>query len=160
GWIFGDDLMQAIVDAARDRSGAVGGKFLGRRGAVREHLDVDASLVHFFEPQRAEIFKPRILLAGPAGLAADKRLFQFVVLVMLSDRNDRTMRFLEQGGPSRFSQVDFTSPAQRESLHHPSLASRAAGGPPPPLSRGRRNWMLPVIRGIVGALTPAGAAAP
>src|SRR5262249_56750869 len=74
----------------------VGGKFLRRRRAVREHLNVDARFVHFFEPQRPEIFEPVILLAGPAGLAAGEGLFQFVVPVMLFDGNDRTMRFLEQ----------------------------------------------------------------
>ena len=52
--------------------------------------------VHFFQPQGPEIFQPRILLAGPAGLAAGKGLFQFVVPVMLFDGNDRTVRFLEQ----------------------------------------------------------------
>src|SRR5262249_39883861 len=74
----------------------VGGKFLRRRRAVREHLNVDARFVHFFEPQRPEIFEPVILLAGPAGLAAGEGLFQFVVPIMLFDGNDRTMRFLEQ----------------------------------------------------------------
>jgi len=39
--IFGDHLMQAVVDAARDRGGGLGGQLLRRRRAVREHLNVD-----------------------------------------------------------------------------------------------------------------------
>jgi|SRR6516225_11676572 len=88
--------MQAVVDAARDRGRGVGWQLLRRRGAVREHLNVDAGFVHFLQPQGPEIFEPRILLAGPAGLAAGEGLFQFVVPVMLFDGNDRTMRFRKQ----------------------------------------------------------------
>jgi hypothetical protein len=94
--IAGDDFVQPVVDAPRDVGRGVGGKFLRRRRAVREHLNVDAGFVHFFQPERAEVLEPGILLAGPAGLAAGKGLFQFVVPVMLFDGNDRTMRFLEQ----------------------------------------------------------------
>lgn len=39
--IFGDNLMQTVVDTARDGGGGLGGKLLRRRRAVREHLNVD-----------------------------------------------------------------------------------------------------------------------
>src|SRR5262252_2764124 len=58
-------------------------------------MSIPASSISFSR-KRPEIFEPRILLAGPAGLAAGKGFFQFVVPVMLLDGNDRTMRFLEQ----------------------------------------------------------------
>ena len=87
--------MQPIVDAPRHCGRDFCGKLLRRRRAVREHLNVDCGFVHLFEPQRAEIFQPRILLAWPPGLAAGIGFLQFVVPVMLFERDDGTMRFLE-----------------------------------------------------------------
>src|SRR6185503_4199969 len=46
----------------------VGAEFLGRRGAVRQHLNVDAGLVHFLEAQAAEVEKPLVGLVAPSRL--------------------------------------------------------------------------------------------
>ena len=62
--------MQPVVDAARDRGRGFGGQLLRRGRAVREHLHVDAGLVHLLDAQRAEIVQPVVLLAGPAGFTA------------------------------------------------------------------------------------------
>ena len=62
---------------------------------MREHLDVDAGLVHFLEAQRAEIEQLLDLQPGRAGLAAGKGLGELLVPIVLLERDHRTMRFLE-----------------------------------------------------------------
>ena len=91
--ILGDLGVQAIVDAPRERGRGFGRQFLRRRRAERDHLHVDADVVHLLDAQRAEIVQPLLLLARPAGFAADVSLRQFLVPVMLFDGDDRTMRF-------------------------------------------------------------------
>jgi len=126
--IAGNDFMQPVVDAPRDGGGGIGGKFLRRRRAVREHLDVDSRFVHFFEPQGPEIFEPRILLARPAGLAAGKGLFQLVVPVMLFDGNDRTMQFLEQTALPLFCRAVRRTRrgSSPRAVSHPGASDRSA----------------------------------
>ena len=93
--IAGDDGVQPVVDAAGQGGRGVGGQLLRRRRAVRDHLNVDAGLIHFLDADRVEIVQPLELLAGPAGLAAAIGLGELVVPIMLLDGDDGTMRFLE-----------------------------------------------------------------
>jgi len=115
---------------------------------VREHLNVDSRFVHFLEPQGAEIFEPRILLARPPGLAAGEGLFQFVVPVMLFDGNDRTMRFLEQAALPFFDSgfVFHLSPSGRGRL------AREAGKP----GEGDRNFDFKLGYPLTPTLFPPG----
>ena len=52
------DLGEAVVDLAGQIGGDIGRQLLGRRRAMRQHLDVDAGLVHLLEAQAAEIVEP------------------------------------------------------------------------------------------------------
>ena len=56
--IAGDDGVQPVVDAAGQCGRGLGGQFLRRRRAVRDHLNVDAGFVHFLDAERAEIVQP------------------------------------------------------------------------------------------------------
>ena len=56
---------------------------------MREHLHVDAGLVHFLDPQGAEVVEPLFGLVATAGFRAGEMLGQLRVPVMLFDRNDR-----------------------------------------------------------------------
>ena len=82
-------LGQAIVDRAREVGGDFDRKLLRRRRAVREHLDVDAGLVHFLDAQRAEIVEPLVGLVAAAGFRAGEMLGQFRIPIMLFDGDDR-----------------------------------------------------------------------
>ena len=62
---------------------------------MRDHLDVDAGLVHLLEAQRAEIEQPLLLRAGPPGFDPGVGLGQFGVPVVLLDGDDRAIRLLE-----------------------------------------------------------------
>ena len=99
--IGGAGRREPVVDAANERRRAVGRQLLRRRRAVRDHLHVDADLVHLLEPQRAEIEQPVHLRSRPAGLQPDVGLGQLGVPVMLLDRDDRTIRLLEHFTPLR-----------------------------------------------------------
>ena len=51
----GDRRVQPIVDAPRQRDRVGAGELLRRGRAMREHLHVDAGLVHLLEAQLAEV---------------------------------------------------------------------------------------------------------
>ena len=93
--VLGDDRGETVVDAGRHCGRGFSRQFLRRRRAVREHLNVDAGVVHFLDAQRPEIMQPVELLAGPAGFGADKGFFELFVPIMLFDGDDGTMRFTE-----------------------------------------------------------------
>jgi len=92
-------LMQPVVDAPRQRDRDVGADFLRGRRAVGQHLDVDAGIVHFLEPQRAEIIETPLRLPGPAGFDAGEMRRQLGVPIVLLNRDNRTFRL---GQHSRF----------------------------------------------------------
>ena len=62
------DLGQAVVDRARQVGRDLDRQLLGRGRAVREHLDVDAGLVHFLDAQGAQIVEPLVGLVAAARL--------------------------------------------------------------------------------------------
>ena len=95
------DLGEAVVDLPRQVGGDVGTKLLRRRRAMREHLDVDAGLVHLLEAQAAEIEEPLVGLVAAAGFGAGEMLGQFRVPVMLLDGDDRTIRLLHHDASPR-----------------------------------------------------------
>ena len=51
--------MQPVVDAAGHVDGDAGVEALRRRRVVREHLDVDAGLVHLLDAHVGEVLQPR-----------------------------------------------------------------------------------------------------
>jgi len=65
-----DDRRQPVVDAAGQRSRSLSRQFLGRWRAVREHLNVDAGLVHLLDADAGEIVEPDRLLARAAGFGS------------------------------------------------------------------------------------------
>ena len=103
--IGGAGRREPVVDAANQRGRAFGRQLLRRRRAVRDHLHVDAGLVHLLEAQRAEIEQPVHLRSGPAGFQPDVGLGQLGVPVMLLDRDDRAIRLLEHFTPLRKIEV-------------------------------------------------------
>ena len=88
--IGGAEIGQPVVDARGDLGGVGAGEPLRRRRAVRDHLYVDAGLVHFLEPQRAHVEQP----VGNGSVTLDGRGMrgEFFVPVVLLDRDDRTVR--------------------------------------------------------------------
>ena len=62
---------------------------------MREHLDVDAGLVHFLDAQRAEIVKPLVGLVAAARFRAGEMLGQLRIPIMLFDGDDRAVRLFE-----------------------------------------------------------------
>ena len=88
-------LGQAVVDRAREVGGDFDREFLCRRRAVREHLDVDAGLVHFLDAQRAKVVEPRVGLIAAARFRTGEMLGEFGIPIMLFDGNDRNMRLFE-----------------------------------------------------------------
>ena len=90
---------QPVVGAANERRRAIGRKLLRRGRAMRDHLHVDADLVHFLEAKRAEIEQPVHLRARPAGFQPDVGLGQLGVPVVLFDGDDRAVRLLEHFTP-------------------------------------------------------------
>jgi len=90
---------QTVIDLGGQRGGNVNRKLLGRGGAVRQHLDVDASLVHLLEPQRAQVVKPLVGLVAAAGFGAGVMLGQLRVPIVLFDGDDRTIRLFEHDAP-------------------------------------------------------------
>ncbi len=73
---------------------------------MREHLDVDAGLVHFLDAQRAQIVEPRVGLVAAAGFRAGEMLGQLRVPIMLFDGDDRTIRLFEHdASPATFLKV-------------------------------------------------------
>ena len=86
---------EPVVDAAHQRGRAVGRQLLRRGRAVRDHLHVDAGLVHLLDAQRAEIEQPLHLRPGPAGFETDVGLGHLGVPVVLLDGDDRAIRLLE-----------------------------------------------------------------
>ena len=93
--LAGDGGVQAVVDAAGERSGGFGRQFLRRRRAVRDHLHVDADVVHLLDADAGEIVQALALLARPCRLRCRVGLGQFLVPIMLLDGDDRTMRLTE-----------------------------------------------------------------
>ena len=61
---------------------------------MRQHLHVDAGLVHFLEAERAQIVEPLVRLVAAAGFRAGEMLGQLRVPIMLLDRDDRAVRLL------------------------------------------------------------------
>ncbi len=62
---------------------------------MREHLDVDAGLVHLGEAPLAEL--EHAVDDCRIGLDSAEMLDQLVVVVMLLDRDDRTIGLLQHG---------------------------------------------------------------
>ena len=93
-----DGGMEPIVDAAGQIGSDVLRELLGRRRAVREHLDVDPDLVHLLDAQFTEIEQALFRLAPASRLRTGKLLGQFRVPVVFLQRNDRTIWFLEHAG--------------------------------------------------------------
>jgi len=95
GRMSADCLVQAVVDAPRQRHRDVGWNFLRRRRAMGQHLDVDAGLVHFRKAQRAEIEQAPVRLARPSRFDAGEMARHFRIPIVLLDRDDRAFRFLQ-----------------------------------------------------------------
>src|SRR6516162_7254386 len=74
-------LPQPVVDAARQRHAGRGVDPLQARVGMRENLQVDAGLVHLFEPQGTDVVET-------LGDAAVPMLLQLAVLVMFFERDD------------------------------------------------------------------------
>ena len=89
------ELGEAVIDPARDIGRDVGRQLLGRGRAVRQHLDVDAGLVHLLDAERAEIIEPLVGLVAAAGFRTGKMLGELGVPIMLFDGDDRTIRLFE-----------------------------------------------------------------
>ena len=64
---------------------------------MREHLDVDAALVHFLEAQCAKIVQPLVGIVAAAGLRPGVVLGQLGIPIMLFDRDDRAIRLFKHG---------------------------------------------------------------
>ena len=60
-----DDLVQPVVGAARERHRGLGVEALRGGRAVRQHLHVDAGLVHLLQAQLAEVVQPLAMLGAP-----------------------------------------------------------------------------------------------
>ena len=88
-----DDGGQPIVDAPPDLDRDVGLDHLQRGRTVREHLDVDAGLVHLLEAQFAEI----VQTLDHFGIALDGLIIvgELLVPIVLFDGDDRTFRLLQ-----------------------------------------------------------------
>ena len=99
--IGGAGRREPVVDAANERRRALRRQLLRRGRAVRDHLHVDADLVHLLQPQRAEIEQPVHLRSRPAGLQTHIGLGQLGVPIVLLDGDDRTIRLLEHFTPLR-----------------------------------------------------------
>ncbi len=78
-------LVQSIVDAARQRHAGSGVDRLQPGNGVREHLQVDAGRVHFFQTQIAKIVEPADDVRPGTGAAV---LPDLRIEVMLFERND------------------------------------------------------------------------
>ena len=101
--VGGTDLGETIVHLARQVSCDIGAEFLGRGRAVRQHLDVDAGLVHFLEPQAAEVEKPLVGLIPPARLGPGEMLGKFRIPIVFFNGDDRAVRLLHHDvSPRRF----------------------------------------------------------
>ena len=90
-----DDGGEPVVDAPRRIRPRVAAELLRRRRSVREHLDVDAGLVHRLEAPLADILEARHHRRWRAGVAARKGRDQLVVGVVLLQRDDRAIRLLQ-----------------------------------------------------------------
>ena len=86
--------VQPVVDAPRQRHGVGAGQLLGRGRAMRQHLDVDAGLVHLLDAQLAEIVQPLRGIARPPGFDARIGRRQFGIPIVLLQRDDWTFRLL------------------------------------------------------------------
>jgi len=100
--VGGTDLGEPVVDLAGQVGRDVGAEFLGRRGAVRQHLNVDAGLVHFLEAQAAEVEKPLVGLVAPSRLRPCEMLGKFRVPIVFFDRDDRAVRLLHHDVSPRY----------------------------------------------------------
>ncbi len=92
--VGGADLGETVVHLARQVGCDIGAELLGRGRAVRQHLDVDAGLVHFLEPQAAKVEKPLVGLVAPARLRPGEMLGKFRVPIVFFDGDDRAARLL------------------------------------------------------------------
>ncbi len=100
-----DDGGEPVVDAARKFDRPVG-DLLQRGRRVRKHLDVDAGRIHVFEPRLPGVGQARQHMRRRGRIAAGEQRDQLGVGIMLFDRDDGNVRFLEQGA-SPFCWKDF-----------------------------------------------------
>ena len=79
-------LMEPVIGTARQGRPSFGVNRLQSGDRMRQHLQIDAGLVHLADPQRAEIVEPLDDITTGAGTAAE--LLDLGVLVMLFKRDD------------------------------------------------------------------------
>ncbi len=100
--VGGTDLGETVVHLARQVGRDIGAELLGRGRAVRQHLNVDAGLVHFLEPQAAEVEKPLVGLIAPARFRTGEMLGKFRVPIVFFDGDDRAVRLLHHDVSPRY----------------------------------------------------------
>ena len=86
-WVGFDRLLQPVVGANGQRHCDIGGEPVGRRRALRQHLEVDAGLVHLPQAQFPEVEKAFTQL-GRAALSGGEVGRHLGVPVVLLERDD------------------------------------------------------------------------
>ena len=93
--MLGDGGRQPVIDPLGDRDRHVGAEFLGRGRGVRNHLHVDAGLVHFLEAKLAEVEQALGQFRLASGVEAGEQGGELRVPIVLFQRDDRTLRLLQ-----------------------------------------------------------------
>ncbi len=122
--VGGDDRIEPVVDAAGQRDRFRTGKFLCRRRAVGQDLHVDPGRVHLLDPQLAHVIKPLQHLRIARAFAADELRGQFLVPVVLLERDHLALRLLPHDACSHPSRpiVSSYQPWQQVSRRHAAAA--------------------------------------
>ena len=135
--IGGAHRRQAVIDLCGQGGGDFNRQLLGRRRAMRQHLDVDSSLIHFLDPQGAEIEQPLLNGSFTAGLRAGEMLGELGVPIVLFDGDDRTIRLFEH-----FASPRSLMPAWRPLFVAPVLATGPGAVTSPARFHPRDSWCV------------------
>ena len=87
--VCGDRLSEAIVGVAGQPHGGLRVQTLGRRRAMRDHLDVDTRLVHLLEAELAEVIQAAASLRRPTFRAVEGRRQLAIIVVLFKGDDDR-----------------------------------------------------------------------
>src|SRR5499427_10966862 len=92
--VCGDRLGKTIVSVTRQPHGGLRVQTLGRRRAVRDHLDINPCLVHLLEAQLAEVIQPATDFRRPTfWTVKGRRHFGIVIVLFQCDDKRLPHRF-------------------------------------------------------------------
>jgi hypothetical protein len=87
--VSGDCLGKAVFGVASQPHGGLRVQALGRRRTVRDHLNVDARLVHFPEAELAEVIHPAADLRRSTLRTVEGRRQLGVIIVLFKGDDER-----------------------------------------------------------------------